>query len=177
MVNLMDTAYAAVMAVVARCLSTGGMLAAKLSRAVGLARRRAGAGRSASDSRAQLVWQQLFDPAVQLRQQLGKHVFQIRPGDGGKTPGPDLQKCTAYRQAGPGGLPLALCLSEGLVVAARCWARGGSKAPPCPSNKSTKDGIDQRKDPQGAFVIEQPLNPVLDEAALIAKLASLLSQT
>ena len=130
MVNLMDTAYAAVMAVVARCLSTGGMLAAKLSRAVGLARRRAGAGRSASDSRAQLVWQQLFDPSVQLRQQLGKHVFQIRPGDGGKTPGPDLQKCTAYRQAGPGGLPLALCLSEGLGVTGAYFGCGLFSRPP-----------------------------------------------
>ena len=34
-----------------------------------------------------------------------------------------------------------------LGVAARCWACGGSKAPPCPSNKGTKDGIDKRKNP------------------------------
>ena len=174
MVNLMDTAYAAVMAVVARCLSTGGMLAAKLSRAVGLARRRAGAGRSASDSRAQLVWQQLFDPAVQLRQQLGKHVFQIRPGDGGKTPGPDLQKCTAYRQAGPGGLPLALCLSEGLGVAARCTAYAWWVAPPRTGDECSEDCVNQREDPQRSLVVEQALNPVLNESALVAYLASSL---
>jgi len=33
-------------------------------------------------------------------------------------PGPDWRKCTAYRQTGPGGLPLALRLSEGLGLAA-----------------------------------------------------------
>ena len=33
------------------------------------------------------------------------------------TPGPGWRKCTAYRQAGPGGLPLDLRLSEGLDVA------------------------------------------------------------
>jgi len=46
MVNLMDAAHTAVMAVVARCLNIGGMLAAMLSRVLGLglSRRRAGAG-------------------------------------------------------------------------------------------------------------------------------------
>ena len=39
-------------------------------------------------------------------------------GDNGRTPGPGWRKCTAYRQTGPGGLPLALRLSEGLGVAA-----------------------------------------------------------
>ena len=32
------------------------------------------------------------------------------------TPGPGWRKCTAYRQTGPGGLPLALRLSEGLGI-------------------------------------------------------------
>ena len=31
-------------------------------------------------------------------------------------PSPDWRKCTAYRQTGLGGLPLALRLSEGLGV-------------------------------------------------------------
>jgi len=39
-------------------------------------------------------------------------------GDNGRTPGPGWRKCTAYRQTGPGGLPLALRLSEGLGDAA-----------------------------------------------------------
>ena len=79
MANMMDAANTAVMAVVAHCLNIGGMFAAMLSRAVGLARRRAGVGRSASASRAPLLEQQLFDPAVQLCRQPGEHVFQIRP--------------------------------------------------------------------------------------------------
>ena len=74
------------------------------------------------------------------------------------------------------GLPLALRLSEGLGVAARGMAWVWWIAPPCPSNKGAKDGVDQRKGPHGAFVVEQPLNPVLDEAALVANLAGQLSQ-
>ena len=35
-------------------------------------------------------------------------------GDNGIPPAPRWRKCTAYRQSGPGGLPLALRLSEGL---------------------------------------------------------------
>jgi len=31
-----------------------------------------------------------------------------------RTPGPGWRKCTVYRQTKPGGLPLALRLSEGL---------------------------------------------------------------
>ena len=41
-----------------------------------------------------------------------------RAGDNGRTPGPGWRKCTAYRQTGPGGLPLALRLSEGLGLSA-----------------------------------------------------------
>ena len=41
-------------------------------------------------------------------------------GDNGRTPGPGWRKCTAYRQTGPGGLPLALRLSEGLGVSFCC---------------------------------------------------------
>jgi len=37
-----------------------------------------------------------------------------RAGDDGRTPGPATGKCTPYPVAGPGGLPLALRLSEGL---------------------------------------------------------------
>ena len=71
MVNLMDAACTAVMAVVAHCLRIGGMLAMMFSRAVGLTRLCAGSGGSASASRPPLVGQQLFDPAVQLRRQPG----------------------------------------------------------------------------------------------------------
>ena len=39
-----------------------------------------------------------------------------RAGDSGRTLGPGWRKCTAYRQTGPGGLPLALRLSEGLGI-------------------------------------------------------------
>ena len=39
MVNMMDAAYTAVIAVVAHCLSIGGMFAEMLSRAVALCRR------------------------------------------------------------------------------------------------------------------------------------------
>ena len=70
---------------------------------------------------------------------------------------------------------MALRLSEGLGVAALGRAYGGWVTPPCPSNKSTKDGVDKREDPQGAFIVKQPLNPVLDEAALVANLAGFLS--
>ena len=82
MANMMDAARMAVMAVVAHWLSIGGMLAAMLSRAVGLVppvRRRAGPGRSVLADGAPLVWQQLFDPAVHLRRQPGEHVLEIRP--------------------------------------------------------------------------------------------------
>ena len=41
----------------------------------------------------------------------------VRAGDDGRTPGPGWRKCTAYRQTGPGGLPLALRLSEWLGLA------------------------------------------------------------
>ena len=44
-------------------------------------------------------------------------------GDDGRTPGPGWRKCTAYRQTGPGGLPLALRLSEGLGSTARIGRR------------------------------------------------------
>jgi len=63
MANLMDAACTAVMAVVARCLSIGGMLAAMLDRAGGLARHRAGSGRSASANRPPLMRQQFLDPS------------------------------------------------------------------------------------------------------------------
>ena len=52
--------------------------------------------------------------AVRLR---GMEFFMgpnVRAGANGRTPGPGWRKCTAYRQTGPGGLPLALRLSEGL---------------------------------------------------------------
>ena len=65
-------------AVVAHCLRIGAIFAAMLSRTVAVAMRRAGAGRSASASRATLGRQQLFDPAVQLRGQPSEHVSQIR---------------------------------------------------------------------------------------------------
>ena len=35
------------------------------------------------------------------------------------TPAPGWRKCTAYRQSGAGGMPLALPLSEGLGLTAR----------------------------------------------------------
>ena len=38
-------------------------------------------------------------------------------------PGPGWRKCTAYRQTGPGGLPLALRLNEGLAL--NCASEGG----------------------------------------------------
>jgi len=63
MANMVDAVRTAVMAVVAHCLSIGGVLAAMLSRAVGLARRRAGSGRSVSADGVPPVGQQLFDPA------------------------------------------------------------------------------------------------------------------
>jgi len=37
------------------------------------------------------------------------------PARRGRTPGPGWRKCTAYLQAGSGGLPLALRLSEELA--------------------------------------------------------------
>ena len=40
-------------------------------------------------------------------------------GADGRTPGPGWRKCAVYRQTGPGGLPLALRLSEGLGSTAR----------------------------------------------------------
>ena len=50
----------------------------------------------------------------------------LKRSDDGRTPGPGWRKCTAYRQTGPGGLPLALRLSEGLglnaVVTGICLA-------------------------------------------------------
>ena len=79
MTNMLGTACKVVMAVVAYCLSVGGMIALVLSRAVAFAMRRAGSGRSASAGRLPLVWQQLFNPTVQLRGQPGQHVLQICP--------------------------------------------------------------------------------------------------
>ena len=38
-------------------------------------------------------------------------------------PGPGLRKCTAYRQTGPGGMPLALRLSDWLGLARAYTAR------------------------------------------------------
>ena len=43
-----------------------------------------------------------------------RYRFLEKAGDCGRTPGPDWRKCTAYRRTGPGGLPLALRLSEWL---------------------------------------------------------------
>ena len=43
------------------------------------------------------------------------------------TPGPASRKCTPYLLAGPGGMPLALRLSEGLGSAAR--GKGAGAAP------------------------------------------------
>ena len=77
MANMMDAAYTAMMAVVAHCQSIGGMFAAMPSRAMAFAMRRAGAGRSASASRAPPVGKQLFDPTVQLRRQPRKHVVNV----------------------------------------------------------------------------------------------------
>ena len=79
MANMVDSACRAVMAVVARCLSIGGKIAAALSRAVAFAARRADLGGSALTSRLPLVRQQLLDPTVQLRGQPGEHVLEIRP--------------------------------------------------------------------------------------------------
>ena len=79
MANMVDAACTAVMAVVAHCLSIGGMIAAVLSRAVAFAMRRAGSGGSVSADGPPLVGQQLFDPAVQLRWQPGEHVLEIGP--------------------------------------------------------------------------------------------------
>ena len=39
------------------------------------------------------------------------------------TPGPGLRKCTAYLSLGPGGMPLALRLSDWLGLARACTAR------------------------------------------------------
>jgi hypothetical protein len=79
MANTVGAACMAGMAVVAHCLCIGGMLGAMLSRAVGLARRRAGSGQSVSADGTPFVGQQLFDPAVQVGGQPGEHVLQILP--------------------------------------------------------------------------------------------------
>ena len=42
----------------------------------------------------------------------------------GGTPGPDWRKCTVYRQAGPGGLPLGLASTEGLGLACQVTVPG-----------------------------------------------------
>ncbi len=39
---------------------------------------------------------------------------RAKGGDDGRAPGPGWRKCTVYRRPGPGGLPVALPLSEGL---------------------------------------------------------------
>ena len=47
-----------------------------------------------------------------------KTNVRVEAGDDGRTPGPDWRKCTAYRQTGPGGLPLGLASTEGLGLTA-----------------------------------------------------------
>ena len=80
MANMVDAVCIAVMAVVAHCRSAAGMVALMLRRAVASAMRRAGSGESVSADGPPLVWQQLFDPAVQLHRQSGEHILEIRPG-------------------------------------------------------------------------------------------------
>ena len=80
MLNRVDGACTAVMAVVAHCLAVGGMLATALRWASAFALRRSGSGQSNSAHGLPLVWRELLDPAVQLRGQPGQHVLEIRPG-------------------------------------------------------------------------------------------------
>ena len=79
MSNMVDRACTAVMAVVAHCLAVGGMLATALKWASAFAMRRGGSGGSNSVRGLPLVWQQLLDPAVQLRRQPGQHVLELGP--------------------------------------------------------------------------------------------------
>src|SRR5712691_5265719 len=55
----------------------------------------------------------LFIISFEFCDAVSRLTFELS-GDDGRTPGPGWRKCTAYRQTGPGGLPLALRLSEGL---------------------------------------------------------------
>ena len=80
MLNMVDRACTVLMAVVAHFLAIGGMLATALPWALAFVTRRSGSGRSNPAHGLPLVWQQLLDPAVQLRGQPDQHKFKIGPG-------------------------------------------------------------------------------------------------
>jgi len=67
----------------------------------------------------------------------------VRAGGDGRTPGPGWRKFTAYRQTGPGGLPLALRLSEGLASLANIPQVCGRRAVKNAVNSKLRTGLAQ----------------------------------
>lgn len=94
------------------------------------------------------------------------------------TPGPDWRKCTAYHRSGPGGMPLALRLIEGLGAAGTAVEFLGSwwKVPPRRDNKQPKHGVYEREDPERCLVVQNLLNPMRNKACTVRSLARLLAQ-
>ena len=79
MANMVDAFCAAAMVLAVHCLSVGAAITSMLRRAVAFSTRRFVASCSASAEGLPPVGQQLFDSAVQLRRQPGKHVLEIGP--------------------------------------------------------------------------------------------------
>ena len=66
---------------------------------------------------------------------------------------------------------MALRLSEGLGVASLSMGAGWWESPPGPGHKYAEECVGKSEHPERCLVVEHTLDPVLDEAALIARLS------